>query len=147
MDYKGGRHLTEEQRQIITKFSKDRKIAIIKRMNDFFNTNDLLEQKQIREYVIKNFKTYILSVMYLYEDSLIYSGFNELKEFEKYFHFLQFFKFKAVKENLSFLDEYKLVSGISPTDSIHQYFLSYEQDIVDMLNDVIKYNNKFKYHY
>lgn len=147
MDYKGGRHLTVEQRDIIEEFERNRKQSLKKRMDDFFKTNDVFEQTQIITYVKNNFSLYILSVMYLYEDSLIYSGFNELTENEKYQRFLFFYNYKIKKEKLNFLSDYKLITGTSLDNEIYSCFITYEQNILNLLNAVKISNKNFKYTY
>lgn len=145
MDYKGGKHLTNEHRVIVEKFEQDRKLAISKRMEDFFDTNDLFEQEQIKTYIKNNFILYMLSVMFLYEDSLIYSGFNELTETEKYKSFLKFYMYKIEKEKLTFLSNYNTIMGFSFTTTMQETFLSYEQNILNLFEALKLSNKNFKY--
>lgn len=145
MDYKGGKHLTNEHRVIVEKFEQDRKLAISKRMEDFFDTNDLFEQEQIKTYIKNNFILYMLSVMFLYEDSLIYSGFNELTEAEKYKSFLKFYMYKIEKEKLTFLSNYNTIMGFSFTTTMQETFLSYEQNILNLFEALKLSNKNFKY--
>lgn len=147
MDYKKGWKLSDEQCKIIRHFQKERLKSVKAGFEHFFSPIDSYEIGLTKEYINNNFQLYLLSTMCLYENSLIYDGFNELNEKEKFVHFLVYFKKLVFIQNLGFLEDFDTVMSISYSDYLYETFLRYEQSILFLFDTIKENNSNFKYFY